>query len=298
MADKKTAENKDKITSTVARESDGTVQINFTIPFALIKKAKEDTVAEMAKDIEIPGFRKGKAPLKKAAEKMSENSIIEHALSHILPQALANSINENKIKVAVYPKFELVKANDNEEWQVRGITCELPEVSLNGYKEAITGALRAKNIVVPGKDAPKELSKDEKEQVVIRALLDTVKLTIPKILIEEEVTSRLSNLLARIEKLGLDFENYLKSIGKTVEGLREDYEVQSKDAIALDLILSQISQEENLTVGEAEVDAALNMSTASTSQQVESKEDLESRKRMIKSILLRRQALDHLLALA
>lgn len=292
-----------KITSVIAKEDDGNIQITFTIPFPLIKKAEDETVVEMAKDIEVPGFRKGMAPLAKVVEKIPQNALIEHSLSHLLPKALADAINEHKLKIAIYPKFELLKADDGQDWQIRGVTCELPEISLGEYKKAIQGEVRSKSIIVPGQNKAEEshfakASRDEKEQMVIKTLLDNVKVTIPKILIEEEVASRLSNLLARIEKLGLALEGYLASIGKNVETLRAEYEAQAKDAIALDLILSKIAAEENLKVGEAEVDAALNMSTATTNSKVEDKEDLESRKRMIESILKRRQALDFLIALA
>lgn len=290
----------DKITSVVARESDGNIQITFSVPFALVKKAQDETVIEMAKDIEIPGFRKGNAPLAKVREKISQNTLIEHSLSHLLPKALAESINENKIKPAIYPKFELIKANEGEDWQVRGVTCELPEIKLGDYKKLIQDAAAPGKIIVPGKEESHsaEATRDKKEQMVIKALLESVEVVIPKILVEEEVASRLSNLLARLEKLGLALENYLSSIGKNVESLRSEYEKQSHDAIALDLILSKVAQEEKMSVAEAEVNAALNMSTSTISPKIENKEDLESRKRLIESILLRRQALDHLISLA
>lgn len=286
-----------KITSVIAKEADGNIQITFTIPSALIAQAQEETVAEMAKDIEVPGFRKGSAPLSKVRERISENALIEHSLSHILPKALAESINENHLKIAIYPKFELINAKEGEDWQVRGITCELPEINLGDYKKVVQGAGNASKIIVPGKEA-KEASKEEKEQMVIKTLLDNVKVTIPKVLIEEEVTSRLSNLLGRLEKLGLALEGYLASIGKTVDQIRSEYETQSRDAIALDLILSKVAETESLKVAEAEVEAALNVSTATINPKVEDKEDLESRKRMIESILKRRQALDYLISLA
>ncbi len=289
-----------KITSVIAREEDGNIQIIFTIPFPVIKKAQDETIAEMAKDIEVPGFRKGMAPLEKAAEKINQSALIEHSLSHLLPRALAESITENKLKIAIYPKFELISANPNEPWQIRGVTCELPEFSLGDYKKAIQGEMRSKSIIVPG-NGKQEISaktREEKEQLVIKALVDNVKIVIPKILIEEEVASRLSNLLARIEKLGLALEGYLSSIGKNVDSLRAEYEAQAKEAIALDLILTKVAIEENLKVNPVEIDTALNMSVASTSTKVEDKKDLESRKRMIESILKRRQALDFLIALA
>jgi FKBP-type peptidyl-prolyl cis-trans isomerase (trigger factor) len=281
------------ITSVIARESDGNIQITFTIPYSLIEKAKEETIAEMAKDIEIPGFRKGTAPLSKVQEKIPQSTLIEHSLSHLLPKALSESVTENKLKIAVYPRFELISAKENEAWQIKGTTCELPEVELGDYKKAVTGTLRSDSIIVPGKET-KEKTKEEKEGVVLKALIDSVKINIPKILIEEEADSRLSSLLARLEKLGLALENYLASINKKAEDLRAEYALQAKDAISIDLILNKIAETENLTVDEKEVESAFSMSQASAPKG----EDPENRKRLIESILKRRKALDFLLSLS
>lgn len=283
----------DKITSILARESDGNIQITFTIPFALIEKAQEETVTEMAKDIEIPGFRKGTAPISKVREKIPQGTLIEHSLGHILPKALSEAVTENKLKIAVYPRFELVSAKENEAWQIRGVTCELPEVELGDYKKAVQGALRAGSIIVPGKEN-KEKSREEKEGMVLKVLIDSVKINIPRILVEEEADSRLSSLLARLEKLGLALESYLTSINKKADDLRAEYALQAKDAISIDLILNKIAETENIKANEKEIDEALKMSQAASP----GGEDPESRKRLIESILKRRKALDFLLALA
>jgi FKBP-type peptidyl-prolyl cis-trans isomerase (trigger factor) len=285
-----------KITSVIARESDGNIQITFTIPFEIVKKAQDDTVAEMAKDVEIPGFRKGTAPLAKVREKISQSHLIEHSLSHILPKALSEAVTDNKLRIAVYPKFELITAKDGEAWQIRGITCEFPDVNLGDYKKAVAGALRSSSIIVPGKEDKKEKTKEEKETVVIKALLDTVKINIPRILIEEEADSRLSSLLARLEKLGLALESYLASINKKAEDLRAEYAVQAKDAISIDLILNKVAETEKLEVDPKEVENAFAISQTAN-QKIPSEEE-ESRKRLIESILRRRKALDSLLSLA
>jgi trigger factor len=141
----------EKITSVIARESDGNIQITFTIPFSVVKLAQEETIKEFAKDTEIPGFRKGMAPVDKVAAKIPQNKLIEHSLAHILPKALSEVITENKLKIAVYPKYELISAETGKDWQIRGITCELPEVILGDYKKAVAGALRVDSIIVPGK---------------------------------------------------------------------------------------------------------------------------------------------------
>lgn len=295
MADH-TTKSTEKITSVVARESTGNIQITFTIPFALIKKAQDETIAEMAKDVEVAGFRKGKAPLNKVAEKISQSELIEHSLSHLLPNALAEAIDSNKLRLAIYPKFELVSAKDNEAWQIKGTTCELPEVELGDYKKAIKGALATSSIWTPDKgeaDKKKEPTREEKENAVIKALLEHVKIQIPQVLIEEEANSRLSNLLARLEKLGLALENYLASMGKKAEDIRAEYASQAKDAITLDLALTKVAETENIKVDDKELSAALDMSKATNPN-----EDPESRKRLVESILRRRMALDSLLSIS
>ena len=290
----------DKITSVVAKESDGNIQITFTIPWSVIQKAQEETLKEMAKDIEIPGFRKGQAPISKVKEKISQSQLIEHSLGHLLPKALSEAITSNKLRIAIYPKFELLNAKDNEAWQIRGITCELPIVELGEYKKEVTGALSANNIIVPGKDQSHsaEASRDKKESTVLKALIDSVKINIPRILIEQEADSRLSNLLARLEKLGLALESYLASVNKKAEDLRSDYALQAKEAISIDLALNKIAEEEKLTIEPKELEGSLQISEATNPTKKESEEEKENRKRMIESILRRRKALDFLINLS
>lgn len=283
-----------KVTSVIAKESDGNIQITFTIPYSLIQKAQEETILEMAKDIEVPGFRKGTAPISKVKEKVSQSTLIEHSLGHILPKALSEAVTENKLKIAVYPRFELISAKENEAWQIKGTTCELPEVELGDYKKAVQGALRADSIIVPGKEEKKEKNREEKEEIVLKALIENVKINIPRILIEEEADSRLSSLLARLEKLGLALEGYLASINKKAEDLRAEYAIQAKNAISVDLVLNKVAEEEKIDVDEKEVDSALQMSQAAG----EKVEDIEGRKRLIGAILKRRKALDFLLTLS
>ncbi|MEK7112059.1 MAG: trigger factor [Patescibacteria group bacterium] len=289
------AKTNSEINYVVARVEGGTIQITFTVPFSLVSKEREESLKEYAKDIEVPGFRKGHAPLEKVKERVPAGSLIEHTLSHILPKALAEAITEEKIRPAIYPKFELIKAEEGEPWEVRAVTCEVPKVELGDYKKIALGAARAKSIWTPGKGEDKEKkepTKEEKEQEIIKVLLGSVKVEIPKLLIEEEVNARLSNLLARTEKLGLTLEGYLASIGKTSESLRVEYENQAKGAISLDLILSTIAQEEKIVIKETEIDAAIK--AASADPQVGERLNTPEQRRIIASVLARRAALDGL----
>jgi FKBP-type peptidyl-prolyl cis-trans isomerase (trigger factor) len=292
----------DKVTSTLAREENGTIQINFVVPIAIIKKSREEALSEMAKTAEIPGFRKGKAPIDKVASSVSQGELMEKTLGRILPKALGEAIVEYKIKPATYPKFELIKAKDGEDWEIRAITCELPDVNLDNYKNVITGALRAEKIWTPGKGEPTKTTpadeanaKAEKEQKIIKTLLEAVKINIPEILINEEVDMRLSSLLSRIEKLGLNLDSYLASIGKTPESLRQEYSQQAKEAISLELILNKIAEEEKIKVEEKQIDEAI--TAASADPKVAERLKTPEQRRVISLVLARRSALDYLTSL-
>jgi FKBP-type peptidyl-prolyl cis-trans isomerase (trigger factor) len=257
-----------KITSVVTKEDKGNVQIIFTLPWEMIKKAQDEALEHLGADIEVPGFRKGKAPKEKVKEKISINVLIEHALGHILPGALGDAMTEHKLKLAMYPKYELIKAEEGKDWEVKAISCELPEVKLGDYKKFLEKV-------------------EKKEDPILRALLENVKLDIPSVLIEEEANSRLSQLLERIEKLGLALESYLKSVGKTSQELRADYAKQAHDAISIDLILNAIALEQDIKVTKEEIDKAIEATGAK--DQVP-----EERRILIESILKRQKALSQL----
>lgn len=275
-----------KITSTVAKEENGNVQITFTIPYSLISSAQDKVIQEYAKEAEVPGFRKGNAPIEKVKEKIPAETLVEKSLAHILPEALSSVINENRLKPAIYPKFELIKANENEPWEIRAITCELPKVILPDYKKLIReGVIKT----------PKEMPKEEKEEKVIKILLDNIKITVPELLVKEEVDARLSSLLQRIEKLGLSLEGYLGSVGKTPEKLREEYELQARNTIILELTLNEIIVDQKIEIPDAKVDEAIKASSADT--KLAQSLNTPEQKRIIKNVLARRAALDSLTTL-
>ncbi|MDP3994639.1 MAG: trigger factor [bacterium] len=285
-----------KITHAIAKSDDKTVQITFTIPYATVKEAQNKVVVDYAKTAEIAGFRKGKAPIEKVKEKIEPNTLIEKSLGLILPKALGEVITQDKLKPAIYPKFEVVKANTDEDWQVRATTCELPEVNLGDYKKIISQTSESHSAPADAKTmAGKEASRDKKEQEVIKTLLSTVKINIPTILVEEEVNSRLASLLERIEKLGLTLEGYLSSLKKKPEELRNEYETQAKNTISLDLVLNKISTDEKIQISEEQINDALK--AVSADPKLFEKLNTPEQRLLIKGVLRRRGALDYLVAL-
>ena len=286
--------------ATVAKQEDGTIQITLTIPLEVVKKNREEALQKMAESTAVPGFRKGKAPIDKVKEQINDNALLEKTLAGILPKLFGDVVDENNLKPIIYPKFELIKATEDEDWQVRAITCEAPEIKLGDYKTKIAGIKRSNAIWTPDKakgseDKKPEATQAEKEQEVLKGLLKEVDVVIPKILLDEDVNARLSNLLARLEKLGLSLDSYLASVGKTAETLRSEYEQQSRESLSLDFILNKIAEEEKIEVKSEEIDAAIQ--AAGQTPQADSNLNSPEQRRFIDAILKRRKALDSILSL-
>ncbi len=279
----------------VARDKDGGVQITFTIPWNVISLEKVKALTKLGKDMTISGFRKGNAPIAKIEEKVDKNNLVNEILQTIIPKALSEAINKDNIKLVIYPKFELLKSDEGSDWQLKALTCEIPNFDLGDYKKIISGELRAQTIWTPndkdGKDKKKP-TKEELQEKLIPILTEKFDVKIPSMLIEEEVNSRLSQLLDRIEKLGLSLENYLKSIGKTTDSIRDDYKKEAEKALRFELILNHIADMEKMTVTDTELEEALKAYTSA-----ENKEATDDMKRYVKGVLLRRKALDWLVGL-
>jgi FKBP-type peptidyl-prolyl cis-trans isomerase (trigger factor) len=241
------------------------------------------------------------APSDKLASHIPENTLLEKSLATFLPKLMSQAISKYKLKLATYPKFELVKAKDNEDWQIRAKTCEIPEFKLGNYKEKIKGALRAKSLWKPG-DSKKEPAKPEstvqleKEQEVIKTLLEEIKVKIPRMLIENEVNAKLSQLLEKIEKLGLSLDSYLSSLGKTADKLRAEYEKQARENIKLDLILTKVAKEEDLSIKKEQIDALLKAEGKDSKSP--SNLDTPERRNLIQAVLKKRTALSFLSSLS
>lgn len=253
-----------KISSTFKRTDDGGIELVFTIPSQIIIKTKKEVLEEFAKTAVVAGFRKGKAPIAKVEAITKDEELSEHILSHILPNAFVLSVEEHKFNPAIYPKYEAIKITssknvaDDTEWQIKALTCELHKISL-----------------------PKDFKK-----LTIKKLIEEIGLKLPKMLIQEEVNARLSQVLERIEKLGLTLEGYLKSVGKTPDGLRKEYEVQADEAISVELVLNEIANQEKIEIEEKEVDEFIKTTGEDVSKVQKDQRD------MLRRVLMRKKALE------
>jgi len=285
------------MTSALNKLSDGTLELTITVPWSEISKQYEDVVASIVSKSEVPGFRKGKAPRKLVEEKVDKNQAYEEVLKELIPKIYSQAVSEQKIRPIVTPKIELTEASEGKDWIIRALTCEKPAVVLGDYKKTV-GEMKAakhKKIWVPGKE-PQESDKEKETKPtldeILKAVLDSVTVTIPSLLTEHEVNRLLSDLIDQTKKLGLTVEQYLASTNRTADGIRHEYEQQSKRTLTLEFALEDIADKEGIFVSDDDIATVIK-----TAKSDDERKTLENQRYYVASILRRQKTIDYLASL-
>lgn len=273
--------------STIEKQPDGTIKISVTLPKEEIEKAKKEVLTQVTKNAKIAGFRKGKAPESLVGETANQEEIREEILKKLLPPAYAEVVESNNLKPIMNPKIHIEKIEDEKDWEFIALTCEMPEIDLGDYKKNVQKITAKSKIIIPGKE-PQKPSMDE----VMKALLETLKIQIPNILIEQEVDRLLSQLLNDIKRLGLSLDQYMASTKRTPDDLRKEYAQRAEQDIKLEFALQKIAETENISVEPQEIEEAVQKAKDPTEKQ-----SLESNKYLLAGILRQQKTLDFLLNL-
>jgi FKBP-type peptidyl-prolyl cis-trans isomerase (trigger factor) len=268
----------------IEKQQDGTIKVTITLPADAIAKARSEVVASLAKTANLPGFRKGKAPTKLIEDNLNEDQVREEILKKLIPQAYTEAVQEQKIKPIMNPKLHVEKIEEGKDWVFHAFTCEFPEVNLGKYKEAV-GKITAKSkIVVPGKEQQKP-SMDE----IMKAVLESVTVQVPGILIEQEADRLIAQLLDDIKKLGLSLDQYLASTKRSPEDLRAEYAKRAENDIKLEFVLQKIAEIEKISVEPKEIEEAIQKA-----QNPAEKQNLEANRYLLAGILRQQKTLDFL----
>ncbi|AND85813.1 trigger factor [Clostridium tyrobutyricum] len=118
----------------VEKIENNVVKMEITVESEKFNEAVKKAFAKNAKKFNIPGFRKGKAPMNIIKKYYGEGVFYEDAINFCCDETYPTALKENDIKPVDYPKIDIVQIGENKDFIYSADVTVVPEVELGEYK--------------------------------------------------------------------------------------------------------------------------------------------------------------------
>ena len=119
--------------STAETLSPTRVKLTVEVPFEELTPSLDTAYKTIAKQISIPGFRKGKVPSRVIDQRVGRAAVLEEAVNEILPMAYEDALRENSVIPLGRPEIEVTELNDGESLTFVAEVDVRPEFDLPDY---------------------------------------------------------------------------------------------------------------------------------------------------------------------
>ena len=119
---------------TVEKIASNKVKLSFDIDAAKFDEAMSKAYIKVRGQVNIPGFRKGKAPRKMIENMYGEGIFYDEAFELIFDEVYGPAVEENKVDVVDRPEIEIQQIGAGKNLQFTAEVFVVPEVTLGEYK--------------------------------------------------------------------------------------------------------------------------------------------------------------------
>ncbi len=133
------------------------IELEIEVPAQEFSRFIEKATLNLGKDLEIKGFRKGKAPKEIIEEHVGSEKILVEAANLTVEENYRKVVLENKIEAIFQPKIEIKKLAQGNPFIFSAKTAVLPEIKLPDYKK-IASKVKRREIKVEDKEVETALA--------------------------------------------------------------------------------------------------------------------------------------------
>lgn len=114
------------------RTEDSQVVLNIEVEPEEMEKSLDDSYRRLVERVNIPGFRRGKAPRAMLERYVGRETLVNDALEHLVPQVCSEAIREQGIDVMAYPQVEIIQT---DPVVLKATVPVQPSVELGDYRQ-------------------------------------------------------------------------------------------------------------------------------------------------------------------
>ena len=121
------------ISKNIVKQPKSIVEVTVTVPWADLQPTWDQTLQKLAADIELPGFRKGAAPLPMVEQNLGIK-LQDEVLKTSMPNFLIEALKGTDIIPIDYPKYDLISFVKGQQVQFKATITNRPAVTVGNYK--------------------------------------------------------------------------------------------------------------------------------------------------------------------
>ena len=122
------------MTTTFEKLSSNKVKLGFTVEPEKFEEGIKKAYLKMVKKINIPGFRRGKAPMKVIENHYGPEVFYEEAFDAIFPEIYQAALKEHNVEVVDRPELDVQEIGRGKELKFTVEVFVRPDVELGAYK--------------------------------------------------------------------------------------------------------------------------------------------------------------------
>ena len=119
---------------TIEKKEHNITELVIELPVEEVNKSFDKAYQKLAQQVNIPGFRKGKAPRKMIEARIGIDGMRSEAFDFIIPDAYRRAVKENAVEPVGRPEVTDVTLNPGEPCVFTVSVVTRPEVTLGEYK--------------------------------------------------------------------------------------------------------------------------------------------------------------------
>lgn len=121
------------ITKNIVKQPKSQVEVQITVSWADLEPKWNETLTKLASEIELPGFRKGTAPLPMVEQNLGRK-LEDEVFKVVMPQALIEALQGSTIVPIDYPQYQIVAFQKGGSFQFNARVTERPTIQVGNYK--------------------------------------------------------------------------------------------------------------------------------------------------------------------
>ncbi|MDD4588708.1 MAG: trigger factor [Heliobacteriaceae bacterium] len=133
-------------------------------------------------------------------------------------------------------------------------------------------------------ESAEQASEQHKQNTVLEKVINNAEVTIPLVMIDNQVEYFLQDYGRRLSYQGIALENFLERTGQSASELRVRFRPEAEKTVKRELVVEAIAKQENMVVDDQELDTAIAKMAASYQQSPEAMRKLLENKGSIEGL--------------